>query len=408
MSMASDYRECQGIYDEQVLKLYRSIRDSLRSNGSIYVVDDYLSSIAGIERIPTKYDSETACFVVRGNDPNHSVTFLLRASGAFRPTLRLDRMSGGLGDNSYLNLAAGNLLSACLAMENLQRKKQNKLPIDVYMVLIGMRDGNLGYQRFDSQSLRDSVLGTIGRSTHLVVVESTGLRACIVQKGCIVLRLEISGRSHQPAFPWLGENPWDVLIKFEENVSNTMKPKHDIYPVEVGKAPPMMLSNFLIGYPTMTPVWLKYQQPYMFGERNSIEVEYYICIPPESSIKEMEDRLQGTAKETAKRVGCGVEVSMTYEEEPFREDAKSAIVRATCNAFKKLTRFEPVFEWLPYPVSANNLTSSGFAKDIMVLGPGDWTFSSTQDDKTIIAEALHASEIFAEIPFEGALSEDKL
>jgi hypothetical protein len=292
-------------------------------------------------------------------------------------------------------------------MRNLQFRKNNKLPVDVYMVLIGMQDGKLGYQRFNSQSLRDSVLGTIGHSSHLIVVESTGLRACIVQKGCIVLRLEISGRSHQPAFPWLGENPWDVLIKFEEDVSDIMRPRHDIYPVEVGKAPPMILSNFLIGYPTLTPMQIKYQQPYLFGERNAIEVEYYVCIPPEFSNKDIEERFSRTAKEIAKRAGCEVTASVTYEEEHFRGNPKSAIVRATCSSFKKLTRFEPVFEWLPYPVSAKDLTSSGFAKDIMVLGPGDWALSSSQDDKTIIAEALHASEIFAEIPFEGVLSEDK-
>jgi acetylornithine deacetylase/succinyl-diaminopimelate desuccinylase-like protein len=292
-------------------------------------------------------------------------------------------------------------------MRDLQRRKDKALPIDVYFMLVGDRDGTLCYQRFNPQYLRESIVGSIGHGTHLMVVESTGLRACIVQKGCIVFRLTISGRSHHPSFPWLGENPWEVLIKFEERLADTMKPKHDIYPVEVGKAPPMMLSNFLIGYPIMTPLRLEYHQPYAFGERSSIETEYYVSTPPEISHKEIEEKFSSSAKEIAKRIGCEATVTVAYREEPFRGDAKSAIVRATSSTFQKLTGFEPVFEWLPYPVSAKDLTSSGFAKDVMVLGPGDWAFSTSQDEKSIITEAMRASEILAQIPFEVALLEEK-
>lgn len=405
--MESGYGDGGWISGEEVLELYRQIYDSLSRNRGVYVVDDFLSSIRGIERIPTRYDSGMTCFVVRGRDSTRSVTFLLSASGALHPMRCLERLDGGLHGNSYLNLTAGNLLSACLAMKNVQGRRNKALPVDVYFVLVGNGERKLGYRHFDPQFLRESILDTIGSGTHLIVVESTGLRACIVQKGCLVFRLKIRGRFHHPAYPWLGENPWDVLIRFEESMAGTMKPKHDIYPVEVGRAPPIMLSNFMIGYPTMTPLQVEYVQPHLFGENSSIETEYYVCVPPEFSYKDFESKLSSVLEEVARGSGCEASVDVIYEEQPFREDPQSVIVNATSSAFLRLTGFEPVFEWLPHPVSANDLISSGFAKDIMVLGPGDWTLSSTQDEKTIIAEVLRAAEILETIPYEAALLQER-
>jgi acetylornithine deacetylase/succinyl-diaminopimelate desuccinylase-like protein len=181
-----------------------------------------------------------------------------------------------------------------------------------------------------------------------------------------------------------------------------MKPRHDTYPVEVGKAPSLILSNFLIGYPAVTPLQVKYHQPTTLGESSSIEAEYYVSIPPEFPHKEFEEKVSAAAVENAKRAGCEASLSVVYEEEPFQQDAKSVLVRATTNVFQKLTGFEPVVEWLPYPVSGKILTSSGFAKDVMVLGPGDWTMTNAQDEKSTLIEAFRASEILAEIPYEVA------
>jgi hypothetical protein len=362
-------------------QLYHEICNSLTKNGGVYAVDDYLTSITGIERIPTKYDSDTTCFAVRGGDRTRSVTFLLSASGALSPVHCSEHLVGAIGDKSYLNLIAGNLLSGCLAMREIQRRTNRVSPIDIYFILVGNQGRRNGYQRFSPQSLRESVLGSIGSRTHLIIVESTGLRACSVQKGSLIFRLTIRGRSHNPAFPWLGENAWDMLIRFEERLSSTMKPRHSIYPVEVGKAPPVTLSSFLIGYPTMTPLKVEYHQPYLFGEQSCIETEYYVCIPPEFLCKEFEEKLTVLVNEIARSSGCEATVSVVYEEEPFREDAQSVIIKATSSTFLKLTGFEPIFEWLPYPVSAKDLTSSGFAEDVVVLGPGDWTFSDAQEKR---------------------------
>jgi acetylornithine deacetylase/succinyl-diaminopimelate desuccinylase-like protein len=384
-------------------ELYHEISDSLMEGSALYPVDDYLSSIKGVDRIATKYDSDTACFAVRGHDHTRSVTFLLTASGLLHPALCSGGRDKVTSDNSYLNLITGSLLSASLALKRIQRNATKAAPVDVYFILVGDGANKESYQRFNGQSLKESILGNIGFRTHLVIVEPTGLRVCSVQKGCLIFRLRVRGRSHNPAFPWLGENPWDVLIRFEESLASTMKPRHDIYPVEVGKAPPMILSSFLLGYPTMTPLQVEYQQPYSIGERSGIEAEYYVSLPPEFPYKEFEDMLSVTLKEIAKDTGCDTLVEVVYREEPFREDPQSVIVKATSNAFVKLTGFEPIFEWLPYPVSAKGLTSGGSAKDVVVVGPGDWTLSSAQSEKTIIAEALRASKILANIPYEASL-----
>ncbi len=387
----------------ELSQLYHEISDSLMEGSALYLVDDYLSSIRGVDRIATKYDSDTACFAVRGHDHTRSVTFLLSTSGAYRSMPCSGNKDEVKSYESYLNLIVGNLLSASLAMKGVTGNTCKVSPIDVYLILVGQVERDHSYQRFNVQSLRESILGRIGFGTHLVIIESTGLRACTVQKGCLVFKLRIRGRSHNPAFPWLGENPWDVLIRFERSLASTMKPRHDIYPVEVGKAPPMILSSFLLGYPTMTPLQVEYHQPYSIGEHSSIEAEYYVSLPPEFPYREFEDKLPVTLKEIVKGTGCDASVEVVYEEEPFREDAQSVIVKATSNAFLKLTGFEPIFEWLPYPASAKDLTSNGFAKDIVALGPGDWTLSSAQSEKAIIAEALRASEILASVPYEVSL-----
>jgi acetylornithine deacetylase/succinyl-diaminopimelate desuccinylase-like protein len=144
----------------------------------------------------------------------------------------------------------------------------------------------------------------------------------------------------------------------------------------------------------------------VLGERSSLEIEYYVSIPPEFPCKEFMEKLSIMAKEIAKNAGCEATVSKVYEEEPFREDAQSLIVRATSSAFQKLTGFEPVFEWLPYPVSAKELASSKFARDVLALGSGDWTMSTANDEKTTIANAIRASEVLAEIPYEIASLEE--
>jgi hypothetical protein len=192
-------------------------------------------------------------------------------------------------------------------------------------------------------------------------------------------------------------------MRFEENLARTMKPRHDIYPVEVGKAPPMTLSSFLIGYPTATPLRVEFHQPYSLGERNSIEAEYYVSLPPEFHYEELEEKLPSVLREIGKGTRCETSVELVYGEKPFREDSESVIVKATSNTFLKLTGFEPIFEWLPYPVSAKDLVSSRFAKDVVVVGPGDWTFSSAQSEKTIVAEALRASDILANVPYQVSL-----
>lgn len=390
-------------YEKEASQLFHEITASLIKGKAIYPVDDYLSSFTGVERIPCRYDSDMACFAIRGRDHTRSVTFLLSASEMLHPVRCPGDRDKVASDNSYLNLIATNLLSASLALKRIQRNAKKAAPVDIYFILVGDGARKGSYQRFNGQSLRESILGSIDFGTHLVIIEPTCLRVCSVQKGCFVFRLRIRGRSHNPAFAWLGENSWDVLIRFEESLASTMKPRHNTYPVEVGKAPPMILSSFLIGYPTMTPLRVEFDQPCSIGERSSIEAEYYVSLPPEFQYKELEQKIQIALKESGKGTGCEASVEVIYEEKPFREDPQSVIVKATSNAFLKLTRFEPIFEWLPYPVSAKDLVSSRFAMDVVVIGPGDWTFSSTQSEKTIIAEALRASEILASVPYEVSL-----
>jgi acetylornithine deacetylase/succinyl-diaminopimelate desuccinylase-like protein len=396
---------CEGDteYEKEASQLYHEISDSLNKGKAVYPVDDYLSSLTGVERIPCRYDSDMACFAITGRDHTRSVTFLLTPSGILHPALCSRSRDKVTDDNSYLSLIAGSLLSTSLALRRIQRNATKAAPVDIYFISVGDGADKETYQRFNGQSLKESILGSIGSGTHLVIIEPTGLRVCSVQKGCLVFGLGIRGRSHNPAYPWLGENPWDALVRFEESLAATMKPKHDIYPVEVGKAPPMTLSSFLLGYPNMIPMRVEFDQPCSIGERSSIEAEYYVSLPPEFQYKEFEEKLPMVLKESSKDTRCDSSVEVIYEEKPFREDPQSVIVKAISNAFVKLTGFEPIFEWLPYPVSAKDLVSSGFATDVVVIGPGDWTFSSAQSEKTIIAEALRASEILASVPYEVSL-----
>jgi acetylornithine deacetylase/succinyl-diaminopimelate desuccinylase-like protein len=244
-------------------------------------------------------------------------------------------------------------------------------------------------------------------ATHLVVVESTDLKVCNVQKGCIAFKLVLEGRLHHPSFSWLGENALDAVNRFSDGMSDIVRPHHDKYPVEVGKATPLILSRFLVGFPTMTPTCVRCEQENTSGGSSRIEVDYYVSTPPEFSSKNFKDKLNKTLIHVAETTGCKASIEAMLEEEPFRENPHSIIVTATSDVMKRLTGFEPVFEWLPFPISAAELKSSGFARDVIAFGPGDPTLSAKQDEKNMVREALLASEVLAQIPQRVATLEEE-
>jgi len=387
--------------------LYHEILNSLGKGEARFLVDDYLSSLKGIQRIPAKCTSDASYFVVRGHDRSPSTAFLVTA----RKTFSVASSSGEdrqVNNETYSRLLAANIASATLALKTVSEDRPP--PTDVFLVILGDEAEKRKYQRYTVEPVEEASAGDHGNTifgTHLVVVESTGLRACSVQKGCIVFKLCIKGKLHHPAFPWLGQNPWNALMRFGENLNGIMRPKHSIYPVEVGEAPPLILSRFLLGYPTMTPTHIKATEPAIIGESIPVEIEYYASTPPEFSHTDFKDRLSSVVVEVAKGSGCEASIEDVFEEEPFREDSHSPIVAALSQAFLKSTGFEPIFEWLPFPISARELKSTGFAKDVVAFGPGDLTLTNGQNELGIVGEAFRASRILARIPCEVAALEDR-
>nr|MDO8134245.1 peptidase dimerization domain-containing protein [Candidatus Njordarchaeum guaymaensis] len=395
--------------ESEALELYHRFSRSLEEGGAAYLVDEYLSSIEALDRLPTSYDSSIACFFAKGRDHSRSVTFLVNTQGTLHnATWSKDRSETTI-DRSYLNLAAGNMVSAFLAMRRLSENEGKEPPIDVAFILLSDESNKRGYQGL-AASLSKAFVSKDDRikaGTHLIVVESTGLRVCNVQKGCLTFKLIVEGRLHHPSFSWLGGNSLDAVNRFSESLSDTVKPQHDKYPIEVGKTPPLILSRFLVGYLTMTPMRIKHEQHGTMGGRSCIEVDYYVSTPPEFSFKDFKEKLNEAIVRVTQTTGCKASIEDMLEEEPFREDPHSVIVTATSKALLKLTAFEPVFEWLPFPVSAGELKSSGFARDVLAFGPGDWTLSGGQGEKNSTREALLASEVLAQIPHEIASLEEK-
>jgi acetylornithine deacetylase/succinyl-diaminopimelate desuccinylase-like protein len=113
------------------------------------------------------------------------------------------------------------------------------------------------------------------------------------------------------------------------------------------------------------------------------------------------------AKEVEKSSGCQISIDETYVEEPFREDPSSLLVGAISGAVLKISGFEPIFEWLPFPVSTRELKTSGFASDVVAFGPGDWAPITTPNEKSIVSEILQASRILASIPHEATILDEK-
>nr|MDO8099007.1 M20 family metallopeptidase [Candidatus Njordarchaeota archaeon] len=381
----------------------------MEEGSAAYLVDEYLSPIEALHKVPTRCDSNIVCFFAKGRDHSRSVTFLVDTQGTPHNATWSKDKSETNGDRSYLNLAAGNMVSAVLAMRRLSEKEKKEPPIDVAFILLGDESEKHGY-RGRSASLMQSFVSKDDRikaGTHLIVVAPTGLNVCNVQKGCITFKLIVEGRLHHPSFSWLGENPLDALNRFSESLSETVKPRHDKYPVEVGKTSSLILSHFLVGYLTMTPMSIRYERQGTMGGVSCIEVDYYVSTPPEFSSKNFQEKLNKALVHVTETTGCKVSIEDVLEEEPFREDPHSVIVTATSKALLKLTGFEPVFEWLPFPVSAGELKASNFARDVVAFGPGDCSLSGWQGEKSMVKDALVASEILGQTPYEVAVLEDE-
>jgi acetylornithine deacetylase/succinyl-diaminopimelate desuccinylase-like protein len=371
----------------------------LEEGGASYIVDEYLSSDEALRRVPTRYDSDIVCFLARGRDPSQSVTFLVNIRGPSNLTHAMAK--GEIGrDKSCLNLAAGNLVSAFVAIRKLTQEEKGGLPLDVAFILLGGESRKWGYRGLAtsvSEAFASKNHGMIA-ATHLVVVEPTDLKVCNVQKGCITFKLVFEGQLHHPSFSWLGRNALDAVNRFSDGMSDIVRPQHDKYPVEVGKTTPLILSRFLVGLPTMIPTCVRCEQKGTVSGSSRIEVDYYVSTPPEFSSKSFKDKLNKALIHVAETTGCRASIEDMFEEEPFRENPHSIIVTATSDVLKRLTEFEPTFEWLPFPISAAELKSNGFARDVIAFGPGDPTLSAKQDEKNMVRETLLASEVLAKIP----------
>ncbi|WXG43471.1 MAG: hypothetical protein WED04_05440 [Promethearchaeati archaeon SRVP18_Atabeyarchaeia-1] len=395
--------------ESEAYALFCQVFQSLENGSATYLVDDYLSGLSLLRRNPTRSGDNVVYFTRVGHDHSRSITYLVNAWGDY-PDARCKHAVSG--DKNCLQLVAGKIVSAVLAMRAISTEADRDPPIDVSLVLLGSEGRRSTDSYFNVRLLRENTMCanmSPESRNHVVVIESTGLRVCNVQKGCLVFKLAIRGRLHSPAFAWLGDSPWEALTRFGKSVDEFMKPRHHLYPVEYGKAPSATIANFLIGYPSIATTRVASDLSGVDEGVSSIASYSYVTLPPECSHKELMGEFRHVAERVGKNSGCQLSVEDEFVEQPFREDARSFVVNAISEAFLKVSGFEPIFEWLPFPVSARDLKESGFATDVVVFGPGDWTTIRPPNEKDIVAEIIEAAEVLAKIPYEAAdMKEDQM
>jgi acetylornithine deacetylase/succinyl-diaminopimelate desuccinylase-like protein len=368
------------------------------------LIDDYLSEFRNLTRNPTRSGSKAVYFTGSGLG-KRSTIYLLKVHAACPHSPFTTKGTTALGEEVPEYLVAEQLVSAAFAMRMISANVKRKSPLGTSLILFGNTGERDEHEYLNVRSLKEAIMcneNSTPQGNHVIIIEPTGLRVCNVQKGCLIFKLVVKASPHNPALTWLGESTWDSLARFQKSANDLMEPRHAIYPVEYGRAPPAITSNFLIGYPTISTSLVRSDPKSTEVDRSIIESSHYVSLPPEFSYRELMTRLIAVAERVGKTGGCQLSIDETYVEEPFREDPNSPLLEAISNAVLKTSGFEPVFEWLPFPVSARELKGSGFARDVVVFGPGDWAPAAIPNEKEIVTEILQASKILVDIPNELA------
>ena len=395
--------------EKEILKLYHEVLDSLEEGTSVYLIDDYLSELENLVRNPTRSGDNAIYFTRRGLS-RHSLMYLLKIHAGYPDSRSPEKMTTACGYDSSRYLTAEQLVSAAYAMKLVSANPRGEPTFGVSIILFERTGKGQCHEYVSARSLNETIMCNMSSAdpkNHIIIIEPTSLRVCNVQKGCLTFKLAIKGIPHDPSFAWLGDTAWDALSRFQKSVDDFIMPRHAIYPVEFGKAPAATTSNFLIGYPTMATEQVRSDERSTDGDRCSVESYHYVSLPPNFSHQELLKKLNATAKDVEKSSGCQLSIDEICSEESFREDPHSLVVEAICNAVVKTSGFEPIFEWLPFPVSAKELKVSHFASDVVAFGPGDWAPANTPNERGIVTEILQASRILARVPYEMAAFEEK-
>ena len=277
----------------------------------------------------------------------------------------------------------GGLASVAVALADLV-SEGIKPERDVF--LLALPDGESGYQSLEAISgfCRGSTLIVAPTST---ISEWSVPLVCISQLGRANLRVKISGRPAHPSLSWYGDNP---LLKIPKIISvlQEMWPTHKYYPTRIKEATEDLLTAFLLGLPTLTPIGVRVKNETRIHTPVEMEIDVCVTLPPNYSAEKVANDLNS-------KLGLKDVTIEILDEIPFFTGNPNAwIVKELEKIILDVTGYFPLYEWFPYPAAAHLMMKLGLATEVVTFGPGDFKLSYRPDEWVNVNDLMTASKVY--------------
>lgn len=277
----------------------------------------------------------------------------------------------------------GGLASVAVALADLV-SEGIKPERDVF--LLALPDGERGYRSLE-------VISGFGKGSALIVAPTSTMSewsvplVCISQVGRANLRVKIRGRYAHPSLSWYGDNP---LLKIPKIISilQEMWPTHKYYPTRPKEAAEDLLTAFLLGMPTLTPIGVRIKNEARIHTPVEVEIDVCVTLPPNYSAEKVANDLNS-------KLGLKDATIEILDEIPFFTGNPNAwIVKELEKIILDVTGYFPLYEWFPYPAAAHLMMKLGLATEVVTFGPGDFKLSYRTDEWVNVNDLMMASKVY--------------
>lgn len=297
----------------------------------------------------------------------------------FSAKLRGDKLFGRGSSDSKGGLAS--------AVVTLRRLASSNVKIERDVVLLALPDGE---DRYDSLSAVKKLKGFSAIVVEPTLSTSTWTAPiiCNAQLGRACLEINIKGIPSHISTSWYAKNPLMSLAKVL-SIIDKVWPSHPFYPTRPETASEDLLSSFLFGLPTITPIEVRARSKAQ-STPDSVILRIHSTLPPNYTANDILARLRAQEVEN-------VSIKVVEEIPFFMEDARAEIVKTVHYAIKDVTGLNPLYEWFPWSTSAYILKTNGIADEVVIVGPGDMRLAHRPNEYVNIKDLLNAVKIFMKV-----------
>ena len=278
----------------------------------------------------------------------------------------------------------GPLASAAVALAELAEGAN----LGRSVALLALPDAENDYESLDAVKDLRAESAIVLEPTFTISAWSAPI-LCISQRGGMLIRIVLRGSPAHRALSWYGENP---ILRLGEvlNAVSELWPSHQYYPTKPGQAQEDLLTAFLLGAPTPTPIDIRTETAAQ-GTPTKAEITVYIPTTPNREAEELLNSLKSKVDET----NTTIETVKTWK---FLDgNPESWLVKALHRAIFEVSGQHPLYEWYPWPTAANRLIELGITKDFAIFGPGDFRLSHRPNEYVGVQDLAQAVEIYKRV-----------